>query len=83
MQFTVEKKPSYVEVNGDGRLNMTAAPKLREVVAEVVAGGGNHIVVNMAGTEFMDWPRWWPAAGTTSWSIWQVRSLWTPRAWAP
>lgn len=54
MQITVEQKPAYVEVNGDGRLNMTAAPKLREVVAEVVAGGGNHIVVNMARTEFMD-----------------------------
>jgi anti-sigma B factor antagonist len=54
MQFTVETMPAYAEVNGTGRLNMVSAPRLREIVAEVVAGGRNHVVVNMAGTEFMD-----------------------------
>lgn len=54
MQFSVETTPAYAEVNGTGRLNMVAAPRLREMVAEVVAGGSTHVVVNMAGMEFMD-----------------------------
>jgi anti-sigma B factor antagonist len=54
MQFSVETTPAYAEVNGTGRLNMVAAPRLREMVAQVVAGGSTHVVVNMAGTEFMD-----------------------------
>lgn len=54
MQFTVERLPDYAEVNGVGKLNMVAAPKLREVVADIVAHGSNHVVVNMAGTDFMD-----------------------------
>ncbi|MFT4470626.1 STAS domain-containing protein [Arthrobacter sulfonylureivorans] len=54
MQFTVETTPAYAEVNGSGRLNMVAAPLLREVVAAVVAEGNHHVVVNMEGTEFMD-----------------------------
>lgn len=33
---------------------MVVAPRLREMVAQVVAGGSTHVVVNMAGTEFMD-----------------------------
>ncbi|MCU1563347.1 MAG: anti-sigma factor antagonist [Arthrobacter sp.] len=54
MQFSVETTPAYAEVNGTGRLNMVAAPRLREMVALVVAGGSTHVVVNMAGTDFMD-----------------------------
>ena len=54
MQFSYEVKDSYAEVKGVGRLNMVAAPKLREVVAEVVAGGSSRVVVNLAETDFMD-----------------------------
>lgn len=54
MQFSIEKHPAYTEINGTGRLNMIAAPRLRYVVSDVVAAGDRHIVVNMAGTDFMD-----------------------------
>lgn len=54
MQFSYEVKDTYAEVKGVGRLNMVAAPKLREVVAEVVAGGSSRVVVNLAETDFMD-----------------------------
>jgi anti-sigma B factor antagonist len=54
MQFSYEVKDSYAEVKGSGRLNMVAAPKLREVVAEVVAGGSSRVVVNLEETVFMD-----------------------------
>ncbi|MBT2594951.1 STAS domain-containing protein [Arthrobacter sp. ISL-72] len=54
MQFNYELKDSYTEVKGSGRLNMMAAPKLREVVAEVVAPGSNRVVVNLEETMFID-----------------------------
>jgi len=54
MQFSYEVNDSYAEVKGVGRLNMVAAPKLREVVAEVVAAGSSRVVVNLAETDFMD-----------------------------
>jgi len=54
MQFSYEVKDSYAEVKSVGRLNMVAAPKLRELVAEVVAGGSSRVVVNLAETDFMD-----------------------------
>jgi anti-sigma B factor antagonist len=54
MQFTVEQKPRFAHITGTGRLNMVGAPKLREVVARVVDGGSNHVVVDLGGTEFMD-----------------------------
>ena len=54
MQFSYEVKDTYAEVKSVGRLNMVAAPKLREMVNEVVAGGSSRVVVNLAGTDFMD-----------------------------
>lgn len=54
MEFTTEDKGRYTEVAATGRLNMVAAPKLREVVNRVVDAGGKRIVVNLAGTSFMD-----------------------------
>jgi anti-sigma B factor antagonist len=54
MQFSYELKDSYAEVKGAGRLNMVAAPKLREIVSEVVAAGSSRIVVNLEETVFMD-----------------------------
>ena len=37
-----------------GRLNLLAAPRLREVVGQSVAQGRPHIVVDLSGTTFMD-----------------------------
>ncbi|GAB2615098.1 STAS domain-containing protein [Kocuria himachalensis] len=54
MEFTVEHAPGYTVIAGTGRLNMVRAPKLREVVAEVVAAGHHHVVLDMAGVEFVD-----------------------------
>ncbi|MBT2513148.1 STAS domain-containing protein [Arthrobacter sp. ISL-30] len=54
MQFSYEVKDSYTEVKGSGRLNLVAASKLREVVAEVVAAGSSRVAVNLEETVFMD-----------------------------
>ncbi|MFC3300245.1 STAS domain-containing protein [Arthrobacter agilis] len=54
MEFTTQDKGLYTEVSANGRLNMVAAPKLREVIAGVVDAGGKRIVVNLTDTTFMD-----------------------------
>jgi anti-sigma B factor antagonist len=54
MEFTTEDKGRYTEVSPNGRLNMVAAPKLREVIDGVVGAGAKRIVVNLADTSFMD-----------------------------
>ena len=54
MEFTYEVRDSYAEVKADGRLNMVSAPKLREFVTDVIAGGSSRIVVNLEKTAFMD-----------------------------
>ncbi|MBG6218466.1 anti-sigma B factor antagonist [Arthrobacter sp. CAN_A6] len=54
MQFSTEHRTGYTEISGNGRLNMVAAPKLREVVGGVVAAGSTRIVVNLADTSFID-----------------------------
>lgn len=38
----------------DGRLNMVAAPALRTAVELAVDGGSHHVVVDLAGTSFVD-----------------------------
>lgn len=38
----------------DGRLTMVAAPRLRAVLDETVAGGGHRIVVDLSETSFVD-----------------------------
>ena len=50
----MEHTPGYTRIAGTGRLNMVQAPKLRKVVAEVVAAGHHHVVLDMAGVEFVD-----------------------------
>ena len=37
-----------------GRLNMVSARQLREVLTELVSGGTTRIVVDLAGTTFLD-----------------------------
>jgi len=41
-------------IRPDGRLNMVAAPELREAVDRAVRGGRTRVVVDLAGVEFMD-----------------------------
>lgn len=42
-------------IRTSGRLNMVAAPKLRDLVARIVRqDGGSHVVVDLADTDFMD-----------------------------
>ena len=43
-----------VVIRPQGRLNLLAAPRLREVVAQSVQTGRSHIVVDLSGTTFMD-----------------------------
>ncbi len=43
-----------VVIRPRGRLNLLAAPKLREVVVQSVAQGRARIVVDLSGTTFMD-----------------------------
>ena len=37
-----------------GRLNMVAAPRLRDLITTIVDGGSNRIVVELSSTEFID-----------------------------
>ena len=37
-----------------GRLDMVAAPELRTIVTDAVAGGSNRLVVDLARTQFLD-----------------------------
>ena len=42
-------------IRTSGRLNMVAAPKLRDLVAHIVhQDGRSHVVVDLADTDFMD-----------------------------
>ena len=41
-------------VTGPPRLNMTAAPRMREALAQAVADGSPQIVVDLGGTTFVD-----------------------------
>ena len=43
-----------VVIRPQGRLNLLAAPRLREVVAQTVQQGRPQIVVDLSGTTFMD-----------------------------
>jgi anti-sigma B factor antagonist len=54
MDLSYEVRDSYAEISAGGRLNMVSAPKLRELVAGVVAAGTPRIVVNLEETSFMD-----------------------------
>lgn len=54
MHFDVERREDYTEVTSHGRLNMMAAPKLKEAIAAEIGTGAKQIVVNLGRTEFMD-----------------------------
>ncbi|MBT2566287.1 STAS domain-containing protein [Arthrobacter sp. ISL-85] len=54
MNFTSELRDSYAEVTADGRLNMVAAPQLREFIGNLITDGSPRIVLNLEKTSFMD-----------------------------
>lgn len=54
MRSTTEHYPGYTVVGLSGRLDLAEAPVLREVVAEVVAGGARRVVLDLGEIEFMD-----------------------------
>lgn len=45
---------SSVVVQPTGRLNMVAAPKLREQLQSIVGGGRTRLVVDLSATDFID-----------------------------
>jgi anti-sigma B factor antagonist len=55
MQFTAESLPDNIAIiRGDGRLNMVAAPVLRDVILEQITAGRNRVVIDLSTIEFMD-----------------------------
>jgi anti-sigma B factor antagonist len=54
VEIAVEHASGYTRLAGTGRLNMVRAPRLREAVAVVIASGHHHLVLDMAGVEFVD-----------------------------
>lgn len=51
---TEERSASTSVVHVTGRLDMLAAPRLREQVSRTVASGRSLVVVDLAGTTFLD-----------------------------
>lgn len=51
---TREGENGVTVIEPHGRLNMVAAPRLRELIAEIVNGGTTRIVVELSSTEFID-----------------------------
>lgn len=54
MQFTVDRHDTYTAVRSEGRLNMVAAPKLKDAIGSEIGAGARQIVVELGQTEFMD-----------------------------
>lgn len=54
MQLDVTHEGGYAVISPVGRLTATGAPQLRATVDEVISGGMPRIVVDLAGTEFVD-----------------------------
>jgi anti-sigma B factor antagonist len=55
IEFATRKNASGVMiVQPKGRLNMVAAPMLRDLIASIVDSGVNKIVVELSSTEFVD-----------------------------
>ena len=49
---TVEGRLAVVRL--EGRLNMVAAPRLKNAIEDVVDGGSTHVVVDLTAVSFMD-----------------------------
>ncbi|MVA76784.1 anti-sigma factor antagonist [Auraticoccus sp. F435] len=54
MEFSTSEQPGAVVVHCRGRLNMVAAPRLKELLSSTVESGGQRVVVDLTGTDFVD-----------------------------
>lgn len=54
MKLTVEPGEAYAVVRPAGRLTVIGAPLVRQAVDELVEDGRTRIVIDLAGTEFID-----------------------------
>jgi anti-sigma B factor antagonist len=55
IEFETHTNPNgTATVEPRGRLNMVAAPRLRELITEIVLSGSTRIVVDLSSTEFID-----------------------------
>jgi anti-anti-sigma factor len=50
----VDGPGGVVVLKPEGRLNMVAAPAVREAVASIVDGGRSKVAVDLSGVEFID-----------------------------
>jgi anti-sigma B factor antagonist len=54
MHYTAEQRSTHTVISPTGRLNMVTAPRLRQAVADVVAGGDSRVVIDLGDVDFMD-----------------------------
>ncbi|MCE5289595.1 MAG: STAS domain-containing protein [Nocardiaceae bacterium] len=55
IEFSTHKNSRGITVvHPEGRLNMVAAPKLRELIIDLISAGETQIVVELSSTEFID-----------------------------
>jgi anti-sigma B factor antagonist len=54
MELTTSVEDNVAVIGCVGRLNMSAAPRLKERLETVVAGGATRIVVDLGATDFID-----------------------------
>ncbi|MCU1693880.1 MAG: anti-sigma factor antagonist, possible RsbV [Frankiales bacterium] len=55
IEFSTDRRDDGTAVVAStGRLDMVAAPQLRSLVADTVAGGNPRVVVDLSGTSFID-----------------------------
>ncbi|TDN91217.1 STAS domain-containing protein [Microbacterium sp. BK668] len=54
MELNVTHADGYAVISPLGRLTATGAPQLRSAVDDLIAGGTARIVVDLAGTQFVD-----------------------------
>ncbi|MBB1023133.1 MULTISPECIES: STAS domain-containing protein [unclassified Dietzia] len=52
--YDIREAGTAVVVQPTGRLNMVAAPGLRDQLRELVDGGSRRVVVDLSATEFID-----------------------------
>lgn len=55
MTFTTETiEPGITVIHGEGKLNMVAAPELRDIVKRSIDDGRSRVVVDLSAVSFLD-----------------------------
>lgn len=54
MEFSTTELDGAVVVRCHGRLNMVAAPRLKDLLGDTVEAGHARVVVDLTGTDFVD-----------------------------